>query len=84
MMRISLLMAGWTHKDDTNPPRAYTPLPEGPFKGSKVDKAVETKMTQELFAAVGWDSEGVPTSQTLQTHGFTAFESAMAPLRAKA
>jgi aldehyde:ferredoxin oxidoreductase len=84
MMRISLLLAGWTHKDDVNPPRAYTPLPEGPFKGAKVEKAVETKMTQEMFAALGWDSEGIPTAATLQATGFAAFDSVMAPLRAKA
>jgi aldehyde:ferredoxin oxidoreductase len=84
MMRISLLMGGRTYKDDTNPPRAYEPLPEGPFKGGKVDKAYEQKRIQEYYATFGWDKEGVPTAETLQKHGFQAFESAMAPLRAKA
>jgi aldehyde:ferredoxin oxidoreductase len=84
MMRVSLLMAGWTSKDDVNPPRAYTPLPEGPFKGAKVDRAVEDKMKQEFYAALGWDRQGVPTTATLQAMGFAAFESALAPLRAKA
>jgi hypothetical protein len=32
MNRVALLLAGWTYKDDINPPRAYDPLPDGPFK----------------------------------------------------
>jgi aldehyde:ferredoxin oxidoreductase len=84
MFRISLLLGGRTYKDDTNPPRAYVPLPDGPFKGNKLDKAVETKRQQEYYAAMGWDKQGVPTPETLQKHGFAAFDSALAPLRAKA
>ena len=84
MMRISLLMGGRTYKDDVNPPRAYEPLPEGPFKGNKVDKAVETEADPGVLRDHGWDTQGVPTTETLQKHGFQAFEGAMAPLRAKA
>ena len=84
MFRISLLMGGRTYKDDANPPRAYVPLPDGPFKGNKLDKAVEEKRQQEFYAAMGWDTQGVPTTATLQKHGFQAFDGALAPLRAKA
>jgi aldehyde:ferredoxin oxidoreductase len=84
MTRISLLLGGRTYKDDVNPPRAYTPLPEGPLKGSKVDKAVETQQKQEYYATMGWDKEGVPTTANLQQCGFSGFDSALAPLRAKA
>ncbi len=82
MCRISLLLGGRTYKDDVNPPRAYTPLPEGPLKGNKVDKAVENELKQTYYATMGWDKQGVPTTATLQTHGFGSFDAALAPLRA--
>ena len=83
-MRIPLLLAGWTYKDDVNPPRFYEPLPDGPFKGMKVDKAIEEKKKQDYYKAHGWDTQGVPTSETLKKYGFEAFDAALAPLRAKA
>ncbi len=84
MMRIPLLLAGWTYKDDVNPPRFYTPLPDGPFKGQKVDKTIEETKKQAYYKAQGWDTQGVPTADTLKKYGFEAFEASLAPLRAKA
>jgi aldehyde:ferredoxin oxidoreductase len=51
-MRIPLLLAGWTYKDDVNPPRFYEPLPEGPFKGMKVDKT-KRKRSKTIYKAHG-------------------------------
>ena len=82
MNRISLLLGGRTYKDDVNPPRAYTPLPEGPLKGGKVDKAQEEEQKQAYYVAMGWDKQGVPTTANLQQCGFGSFDSALAPLRA--
>ena len=82
--RIPLLLAGWTYKDDVNPPRNYEPLPDGPFKGMKVDKAIEDKKKQDYYKANGWDKEGVPTTETLKKYGLEAFDAALAPIRAKA
>jgi aldehyde:ferredoxin oxidoreductase len=84
MQRITNLLAGWTYKDDVNPPRWYDPLPEGPSKGMKVEKPIEQKMAQNYYAKLGWDKQGVPTTATLQQYGFEAFEGLMAPLRATA
>jgi aldehyde:ferredoxin oxidoreductase len=84
MQRITNLLAGWTYKDDVNPPRWYEPLPEGPAKGMKVEKAIEQKMAQNYYSKLGWDKQGVPTTETLQKHGFQTFDGSMAPLRAKA
>jgi len=81
MNRISLLLSGWTYKDDANPPRFYEPLPDGPQKGGKVNKAVENAKKQGFYRALGWDSQGVPTTETLQKCGFEAFDSALARLR---
>ncbi len=82
MNRIALLLAGWTYKDDVNPPRTYEPLPEGPFKGKRVDKAIESQKKQDYYTFMGWDKQGVPTAATLQAHGFGGFDGALAPLRA--
>ncbi len=83
LIRISTLLAGWTSKDDVNPPRFYEPLPEGPFKGKAVDKTVETQKVQAYYKTMGWDTVGVPTADTLKKYGFDKYDSALAPLRAK-
>lgn len=83
MMRVSLLLAGWTYKDDVNPPRNYEPLPDGPDKGKMVDKVIEERKKQEFFKAHDWDATGVPSANALKKAGLEAFESAMAPLRGK-
>jgi aldehyde:ferredoxin oxidoreductase len=82
MMRVSMLLAGWTYKDDINPPRAYEPLPDGPYKGMKVDKTIEETKKQDYYKFLGWDKQGVPTSATLKKIGLDKFDSALAPLRA--
>ncbi len=84
MNRIALLLAGRSYLDDVNAPRCFTPLPEGPYKGRSASKAVEDKMKQAYYAAMNWDKQGVPTAANLQTCGYGAYESAIAPLRAKA
>ena len=81
MNRIPLLLAGWTHRDDVNPARFYEPLPEGPFKGKSVSKTIENQKKQVFYQAAGWDSRGVPTTETLRTCGFEGFDGALAPLR---
>jgi aldehyde:ferredoxin oxidoreductase len=83
MSRITLLLAGWTYKDDVNPPRWYEPLPEGPFAGAKIDRTIENQKKQDFYKALGWDTQGVPTAATLKAGGFEAFDGLMAPLRAK-
>ena len=84
MMRVSLLLAGWTPKDDVNPLRNYEPLPDGPYKGKFVDKTIEETKKQQFFTAQGWDKLGVPSTDALKKAGLESFDGAMAPLRAKA
>jgi len=84
MNRIPLLLHGWTYKDDVNPPRFYEPLPEGPYKGMKVSKAVENQKKQDFYRALGWDIQGVPTTATLRQYGYEVFDDALDRLRAKA
>jgi aldehyde:ferredoxin oxidoreductase len=40
-------------------------------------------MKQDYYVALGWDTQGVPTTETLKKWGFEAFDSALAPLRVK-
>ncbi len=84
MNRIALLLAGRSYLDDVNPPRCFTPLPEGPYKGRSASKATENRMKQDFYATMNWDKQGVPTAATLQAQGFGAYEGVIAPLRAKA
>ncbi|MFX1455708.1 MAG: aldehyde ferredoxin oxidoreductase family protein [Promethearchaeota archaeon] len=59
--------AVWRSKqDDTLPSRFWEPLPSGPHKGEALDKEAFEKLKAEYYAIVGWNEEGVPTSEILQ------------------
>jgi aldehyde:ferredoxin oxidoreductase len=81
--RVPLLLSGWTYEDDVNPPRWYTPLPDGPYRGNTIDRASEQKQKQALYELVGWDAQGVPTTATLRACDLEAFDELLAPLRAR-
>jgi aldehyde:ferredoxin oxidoreductase len=68
--------AEWRSKqDDTLPSRFWEPLPSGPFKGESIDKKTFEKLKSEYYTAVGWNEEGVPTSEILQKLGLKDVES---------
>jgi aldehyde:ferredoxin oxidoreductase len=81
LQRTLLILAGWGHEDDANPPRFYEPLPSGPDKGKKVDKETEQKDLQEAFRARGWDERGIPTSETLEELGLAYLDAVLDPYR---
>jgi aldehyde:ferredoxin oxidoreductase len=81
LQRTLLILAGWSHEDDTNPPRFYEPLPSGPHKGMRVDKATEQKNVQEACLARGWDEKGIPTSETLERLGLPYLDAVLDPYR---
>ncbi|MFX1575389.1 MAG: aldehyde ferredoxin oxidoreductase family protein [Promethearchaeota archaeon] len=59
--------AEWRSKhDDTLPSRFWEPLPSGPFKGVSIDKNTFEKLKSEYYTTVGWNDEGVPSSEILQ------------------
>lgn len=65
--RLFLLRAGFTGADDTLPARMLTePLTEGPAKGEVVHLDV---MLPEFYRLRGWDSNGVPTAEKLESLG---------------
>jgi aldehyde:ferredoxin oxidoreductase len=55
--------------DDVNPPRFYEPLPNGPYKGKTTDRKAVERSKQRYYKAVGWDKNGIPTSETLAKLG---------------
>jgi aldehyde:ferredoxin oxidoreductase len=71
LQRTMLLLGGpdvsWRPRiDDDNPPRFWEPLPSGPYAGKKLDRAAFEKTRANYYDAVGWDENGVPTSETLR------------------
>jgi aldehyde:ferredoxin oxidoreductase len=80
MQRAMLLLGGpdvtWTPKtDDDNPPRFWEPIPSGPFEGKMLDRDAFERTRTEYYSAVGWDDNGVPTSETLNTLGLMSVDS---------
>ena len=68
--RMFLVKAGFSRKDDTLPPRMLEePMPEGAAKGQVVELE---QMLDEFYALRGWDSNGIPTPEKLQSLGLSA------------
>lgn len=86
IQRAALLIGGpdlnWEGKD-SNPPRFYNPLPSGPYKGKKAEKEEVKEIKQQYYENVGWNSQGVPTSQTLRDLGLNQIERKIKVLRKK-
>ncbi|MCJ7506499.1 aldehyde ferredoxin oxidoreductase [Candidatus Bathyarchaeota archaeon] len=88
LQRALLLMGGpdlkWEPiKDDDNPPRFYEPLPEGPYKGKTTDKKLVEKKLQTYFQTLGWDTRGIPTTETLKKLDLAKVDPAMERLRSE-
>ena len=69
--RAFLVREGIGRKDDIIHGRAMEePVPDGPNKGKRLDRAMFEKMLDEYYEVVGWDKEtGVPTRATLESLG---------------
>ena len=85
LQRTMLLLGGpdakWRPRlDDDNPPRFWEPLPTGPFKGKKVNRKKFEADRLKYYKAVGWDDNGVPTSQTLKRLGLEDLEAGLREL----
>ncbi len=57
---------GFSSKDDTLPPRFFSPLPEG---GSRNRVVHLEEMLAEYYSLRGWDKEGQPSESTLKRLG---------------
>ncbi|MFX1426346.1 MAG: aldehyde ferredoxin oxidoreductase family protein [Promethearchaeota archaeon] len=67
MMRYFNAREGFTRVDDKLPDRVFEPVPEGPGKGTGIDRE-EFAITQEKYYKIaGWDEKtGNPTKETLK------------------
>ncbi|MGD0330055.1 MAG: aldehyde ferredoxin oxidoreductase C-terminal domain-containing protein [Nitrososphaeria archaeon] len=72
IQRAAVLVGGpdasWAGVDE-NPSRFYEPLPSGPYKGKSTNRDEVEKMINEYYQIMGWDSKGIPTSETLKQLG---------------
>ena len=86
IQRVLLLLGGpdirWDPlKDDDNPPRWYDPLPSGPKKGSAPDRKECMRMRSEYYKMMGWDENGIPTSEELKSLGLEQVDKVLQKLR---
>lgn len=86
LQRTMLLLGGpdakWDPKrDDDNPPRFYEPLPSGPKKGKTTDKKAVEEYKRRYYKAVGWDKNGIPTSEILVKLGLKDADEALEEVR---
>jgi len=86
LQRAMLLLGGpdlkWNLKThDDNPQRFYEPLPSGPFKCKTVDRSRVEKERRQYYQAVGWDENGMPTTQVLKKLGLESVDTALRKLR---
>ncbi len=67
------VMKGIRRKDDTLPKRFFEePVPSGPHKGERLDKAKFDEMIGEYYALRGYDKDGVPTEEAFKKYGLTS------------
>jgi len=86
LQRAMLLLGGpdlkWNPTiHDDNPPRFYEPLPSGPYKGKTVYKPRFKRDKKRYYKAVGWDENGIPTSENLKKLGLKDVDKALEKLR---
>ncbi|HHY38091.1 MAG TPA: aldehyde:ferredoxin oxidoreductase, partial [Clostridia bacterium] len=67
MMRFFNYREGFTRQDDRLPERFFEPLPEGPGKGVRLDRARFEEAVDLYYAFAGWDKKtGAPTPERLK------------------
>ncbi|MFC1950438.1 aldehyde ferredoxin oxidoreductase family protein [Chloroflexota bacterium] len=67
------VIRGVKRKSDTLPKRMFKePVPTGPFKGDRLDKAKFDKMLSKYYALRDYDSDGVPTEASFTKYGLTS------------
>jgi len=79
MERVINMREGITRADDTLPRRYFDdPLPVGPSKGHRIDRAEFAALLTRYYRRRGWDDEGVPSPERVA--GLTARTRSAAPL----
>ncbi|MCG8684541.1 MAG: aldehyde ferredoxin oxidoreductase family protein [Desulfobacterales bacterium] len=66
LTRMFNIAQGLDTSQDTLPKRFVSdPLPDGPAKGHRITKQDMETMLQDYYRIRGWDTQGVPTNETL-------------------
>ena len=86
IQRAALLIGGpdlrWKpYIDDKNPERFYEPLPSGPWKGKTADGKVVDDEVKEYYRELGWDENGIPTSEELRRLGLDSVDRKLDEIR---
>ncbi len=86
IQRAALLLGGpdiiWDPTvDDDNPPRWYTPLPNGPYKGMAANRSDLMEERKKAYAEMGWDEQGIPTRDELAKLGLQDVDRVIERLR---
>lgn len=66
MTRVFNIREGMTKKDDYLPARFFTPFSSGPLKGVSIREDELKQARDAYYDMVGWDENGVPTSESLR------------------
>jgi len=68
--RLILNREGIRRKDDMMPERIMKEaVPSGPIKGQRLTPEMYDRMLDEYYEVRGWDSDGVPTDETIEKLG---------------
>jgi len=65
MARAFNTLSGFTSNDDILPERLHEPLPDGPLKGTYIDKKSLTDAISLYYEMMGWDIKGIPNKGKL-------------------
>jgi aldehyde:ferredoxin oxidoreductase len=58
---------GFTREDDKLPDRVFKPIPEGPGKGTGINREEFLNTLEKYYRIAGWDEKtGNPTKETLK------------------
>jgi aldehyde:ferredoxin oxidoreductase len=69
LTRVFNVREGFSAKDDTLPDRFYSPQTSGPLSETALNKDELDQAVQIYYKMMGWDSEGVPSSEKLEELG---------------
>jgi aldehyde:ferredoxin oxidoreductase len=68
--RLFLTKAGFSRADDDLAPRMREPMPAGPIKGETFQLEL---LLDDYYEARGWDGNGIPTKERLETLGIAHY-----------
>ncbi|MCD6468773.1 MAG: aldehyde ferredoxin oxidoreductase family protein [Thermoplasmata archaeon] len=66
LIRLFNVREGVTRKDDNLPKRVFEPMKGGATDGVKLTEKMFNDMVDEYYELRGWDSNGIPTDDTLK------------------